>query len=473
MIVIRMIFPCLWAILIGYLIVSHLMHGVQWNKSLNWFKFWLSIGIGLGIASLNYFLWLVIGGSIGHYFIGAEWIILLVLVGIKYWAKRSDKHPHLTTNGGSGSVSSPLILTTAFFTMVALAVIIFFLGSILFPHGYWDAWLIWNLSARFFFRGGEFWQNAFSTNVFHPDYPLLYSINIARLWSYAEIDSVLGPMLISFLFTFSTLGLLVAAVAVFRGRGLGLLSGLILLGANGFIVQGPTQVADIPLSFFILATIVLMNIHQRSLGPRGGLLTIAGMSAGFATWTKNEGWLFLVSLIAVIIVINAVKRDGIRRPREWMYFLYGLIPIVVIVLYFKIALAPSNDLISSQGVQTLERVSDISRYIKIGKAFLGQAVRFDPRFSTPIVILPLFLVFFGVEKQNLRRTSFRMIMAIETIMFGGYFIVYLTTPHDLDWHLSTSLFRLFLHLWPLTVFAVMLILAAPGLENRQVRPARV
>ena len=37
---------------------------------------------------------------------------------------------------------------------------------------------------------------------------------------------------------------------------------------------------------------------------------------------------------------------------------------------------------------------------------------------------------------------------------GGYFVVYVSTPHDLQLHLETSLDRLLYHLWPAAVFIV-------------------
>jgi len=43
----------------------------------------------------------------------------------------------------------------------------------------------------------------------------------------------------------------------------------------------------------------------------------------------------------------------------------------------------------------------------------------------------------------------------------GYFAVYLITPYDLVWHLSHSLGRLFLQVWPSALFLFFLAIKGP------------
>ena len=53
------------------------------------------------------------------------------------------------------------------------------------PHGKWDAWLIWNMHARFLYRGGDAWREAFASGLdwSHWDYPLLLPLSIVRGWT--------------------------------------------------------------------------------------------------------------------------------------------------------------------------------------------------------------------------------------------------------------------------------------------------
>ncbi len=55
-----------------------------------------------------------------------------------------------------------------------------------------------------------------------------------------------------------------------------------------------------------------------------------------------------------------------------------------------------------------------------------------------------------------------MTITVAMAAIAGYFLVYLVTPHELDWHLRTSLHRLFAQLWPAAVFTMVLLIRLPG-----------
>ncbi len=81
-----------------------------------------------------------------------------------------------------------------------------------------------------------------------------------------------------------------------------MLGAIALLATPSFVEQGAWQYADIPLSFFYLATIVLLSLYdertqEASSQSPAGLLALGGVAAGFAAWTKNEGVLFLGAII--------------------------------------------------------------------------------------------------------------------------------------------------------------------------------
>ena len=54
-------------------------------------------------------------------------------------------------------------------------------------------------------------------------------------------------------------------------------------------------------------------------------------------------------------------------------------------------------------------------------------------------------------------------LAVVGVMAAGYTAIYIITPHDLRWHLATSLERLMLQLWPSLIFAVFMLVRAPVL----------
>ena len=165
----------------------------------------------------------------------------------------------------------------------------FLLRSAINPHGWEDAWGMWNLKARFLFRSGDNWRNTFSNFLSWTsrDYPLLVPLSIVRIWSYLAKESTIAPILVAALFTFSTVGLLISSLSVIRSRSTGLLAGLVLIGSRYFLKTGAYQIADIPLGFYVLATIVLFCLQERS-DSKFRFIILAGAMTGLAAWTKNE-----------------------------------------------------------------------------------------------------------------------------------------------------------------------------------------
>lgn len=259
------------------------------------------------------------------------------------------------------------------------------------------------------------------------------------------------------LFTFATVGLLVSSLSILRSKNQGFLAGLVILGTPFFIVHGASQYADIPLGFFFLATLVLLCLQDEMKNNRFYLF-MAGAMAGFAAWTKNEGILFLFSVIIAYFIVTIVSKGFKCYLREASFFVMGLAPVLVIILYFKVRLAPPNDLIAGQGLQpTLERLTDLSRYLTVGRAFISQLVRFSNGFIIVLIAYSLFLgMNFDRNKKGIVVSS-----VVLCLMFLGYFFVYITTPLNLNFHLGNSLNRLFLQLWPSFIFTIFMIVSTP------------
>ena len=115
------------------------------------------------------------------------------------------------------------------------------------PLGFWDAWAIWNLRARFIVRAGSDWRDAFSLSGWsHPDYPLLLPLSVARLWQYLGRESSVAPTAIAILFTFSTVALAWAALAILSKPSQATLAALLLLGTSALVMHGASQMADVP-----------------------------------------------------------------------------------------------------------------------------------------------------------------------------------------------------------------------------------
>ena len=213
-----------------------------------------------------------------------------------------------------------------------------------------------------------------------------------------------------------------------------------------------------PLSFFILATLVLLSLQAASSERDDILSVLIGISTGLAAWTKNEGLLFAV-VISMLFLAFALRSWNRQVRKRLLYFGAGLLPMLAIIVYFKLRLAPPNDLLSAQEYSlTMAKLTDPSRYRLTIETFLSEFSRLGSGGAVALLILLI------LSRGKLERKHRPFVMHATTIlvlMLAGYFFVYITTPLDLLFHLRTSLSRLFLHLWPAAIFIVLLVTPVP------------
>jgi 4-amino-4-deoxy-L-arabinose transferase-like glycosyltransferase len=278
----------------------------------------------------------------------------------------------------------------------------------------------------------------------HPDYPLLIPSCIARVWAYLGHETPLAAGLISIFFACATIGTLVGAVAMLRNWETALVGGLVLLGTPFFLNYAAGELADIPVGFFVLAaTAFIVLSGHNSEDTR--FLILAGVAAGLAAWTKNEGLQFC----AVAILALGSYHLFIRSFRGFGFFTAAAAVTLLSVWYFKVWIAPPNDLLANQGVGTLDLVRDGSRHRIILSSLLHEGAKFGEWTLCPFGVMALYLV--GQGNRRWARVEF-VAPVILILMLAGYYGVYLVTPYDLSWHLGSSLNRLLLQLWPLTIF---------------------
>ncbi|TAL11217.1 MAG: hypothetical protein EPO02_05180 [Nitrospirae bacterium] len=462
----------LWALLaflpplgLAFLLVGLWGPGPRPWRSHLLLKLCLAAGMALGLSSCTYFIWLVLHGPSRTGLLISELTAFTLAAGVLVYAggqrgRRADARP----SSGPERNSRVMLAALSVCAFVALAVALtrFLFLSLAAPHGEVDALTIWNLRARFLARSGEQWLDSFTsllaTHV--PDYPLLLPASIARWWTYLGDDPTLVPALVAMLFTFATAGLAASSLGLLRSKGQGLLAGIVLLGTPFLIRHGASQYGDVPLGFFMLATLVAFSLQEKAAGHRDGLLALAGMLAGFAAWTKNEGLLFVL-VVAFARLLVVVPASGWKPyGSEMRAFVKGLLPVLLIVLFFKAHIAPGmSPIFAEQGTATtLERLTDSSRYIETGQAVLKKAARFGhPGF----IALLGYLLLVGRRAGGAGHSGIRHAAVTWGLMFAGYFMIFIITPHGLRYQIDTSLDRLWIQLWPSAVFTFFLFVKTP------------
>jgi hypothetical protein len=187
------------------------------------------------------------------------------------------------------------------------------------------------------------------------------------------------------------------------------------------------------------------------------------MTAGLAAWTKNEGWLVLIVVVLARICVLGRTTTLAAARHELSAFLFGLAPVLLVVLYFKIVVAPPNDLVSGQGWhETIPRLLAPARYVEVLRGFRYAAEGLgNTTLVNPLLVLLFYLVCVGIEPDERDRTGLATGLVALGLMVIGYGLVYLTTPLDVAWQVEYSANRLLMHLWPSTVFLAFLAACPP------------
>ena len=505
--------------LMGYFVVA-----LFWGKhprSLNdkLFQACAAWGIGAGIIASLYFLWIAALGSTSGGFVVFE-AIAVIAVGLARWRSCRRNEADNPRKREWGWVSALLAL---YFCVVGVGVV----SSLLLQNqgGVWDAWAIWNVHAKFLNAPGNgAWKAVFSPIMVlsHPDYPPLLPALVAQGWLYVGKSIPLVPVSVAFLFTLASFLLMASAVTHACNATMGALACAILATSSVFLGVAMSQYADMPLAFYLLLTVAFLHRADSADTPRRGLYILAGLSAGMAALTKNEGSLFLVALGAGRLVHLLVGGDFRRKFRSLTWVLAGLAPVLLVLLLFKAYASPS-DLVAGQGKDMWHKLFSRERALLIVakvREELDTPVTFSSSFvslgvvrnwnllATMLLVLPM-----GIDPARLRRTWTKAALALavlgllgdvlfmrvktggydvhRSVLIGvcllvvasgfgrrrllnastlsfistfvlvnaGYFVVYMLTPMDLRWHLTCSIERLFLHTIPLAIFIAFLTLA--------------
>jgi hypothetical protein len=324
--------------------------------------------------------------------------------------------------------------------LIAILILVIRFNKYAHRWGDWDAWAIWNLHAKFLFYP-DYWLNLFTSKLAetHPDYPLMLPSLIAFFWRGVGFVTPLVPVIVAHSVLIAIALTVFLGLKRFQHSFAATLALTILVLDAKFININAAQYADSLVAFFVLVTFVVYKETKALFNPK--LVFLLGFIAGSATWIKNEGLLFFLVFSLAYLCFN------FRKPESVLLYAAGaLIPLLILV-HFKMTLAPANDLIHSDRSDDLvSLILNPERYLLIIKHFVFTSLRY---YWIVIVLFAMLLV----NKIRFVKTLPFMVVSF---MLAGYFAVYLTTPNDLDWHLGASLDRLLHHIYPASLYLLLL-----------------
>ncbi len=447
------------SLLLGFFTVSLFWRSRHFSENFP-AKICLSAALGLGISSSLYFIGMLLFGNSHKELIVFEAVALILLAFTALILGKIKTLPSETLEFKEDGSSPNKFLSWAFLLTFIISIFNYVCIIAKYPFGNWDAWLIWNLHAKFLYTMGNNWKDYFHSglNWTHPDYPLLIPGVITRCWNYIGHETFLVPVIIGFIFTFCTGILLYSALAMLKSKNHAYLAGIILFTTPFFIKTGTTLCADTPLSFFFLSTIILFALYGRLSKKSHGLIILAGITAGLGAWCKNEGLLMLLAILLARLIIVVPSEGWKVYRKEFLSFMSGMMPFIVMIAYFKIFLAPANDLFIGQNLHSMIlKLTDFSRYGEILSSYTKLGWMFTKSIINPFTVV-LFTAFAGLNIEKKDKATVKSFATALILILFAYFALYLVTPHDLYWHLNSSLDRLFIQLWPSFLFICFMML---------------
>jgi hypothetical protein len=425
-----------------------------------------AVGAGLGIAVSSILFFLVSLLEVASALSVTALNVALVAVGVAaLWRARRQPAGELPSPAAPPAFRWNWVLALALALGFALVLSGLFSVAGASSLGDWDAWSIWNLRAKFLAGPGDAWKRALSPLLerSHPEYPLLTSGFIAMVWKASGNAAPWVPQATGFVFLGLIAALLAGVLGALRGLTTALLAGFVLLASSSFLFLATMQYADLPLSFYYLASVALLVLGLAGEGHSSACLVLAGACASCAAWTKNEGAPF-----AVLVVLGVAT----MKWRAALRLALGAAPVLALVVCFKLFRAPAADPLLHQSVsQVIHKLADPARYAQIGAALVAEAYHFGQPWSHPLLLLAILAAALRFRPDRMRAHVLRAAWVILGLVFLTYCGVYLITPNDLGWQLQTSLPRLYGQLWPSALLLVFLMLGAPAAVE-PAQPAR-
>ncbi|MCB9830908.1 MAG: hypothetical protein H6807_00430 [Planctomycetes bacterium] len=442
-------------------------------------RFWVTLraalpfapGLGFGLLSALWFLGLDLAQSPprGLFVLGSFFLV----AGLATLPKRE-----FPPDPGSPRASGTALAARAIFFATLLFGLWCFLDAVRArPGGGFDSMAIWNYAARFLARAGADYRGLILEldPAHHMDYPLLMSATTAAFWTLAGQEGHGAQHLIQASFVVGLPLLMRRLLRGFVGTIRADLGGALVATLPQVLIWSSRQYADLALAYFILAGAGGLASRLSARAVERPPLLLTGFMLAAAIWTKNEGQPLVIILLLGFILLRFRDGPALRVGKELVRLFLGALPILAAFVLFKLGWAPRNDLMAGIEGKFAESISRPDRWHKVAEAFGAEAWPFTPGPSAedpwpsfrrwggfwPLIGI---LATVGLAYRRLRLERHEIFLWL--VSFGGaagWFMVYVLTPNDQDWHLATSLNRLLLQIAP-TILFTMLVTVSPRRE---------
>ena len=306
-------------------------------------------------------------------------------------------------------------------TLIILMIIV--LGN---PTYSWDAWAIWLFHAkRIFFEQSIIAQLDEYAMWTHNDYPVIAPTFAASLATLVGGWNNIFPKLAFLLMYFPPL---ILSIKIFNVRYHLLFLILALFILNLHFING--YVDGLVAIYFSFSSYLVYDIFVNKQNSFYYLL-ITFCFFVILSLLKNEGIVMVTILLSIMIIINISKKEMLQNYKKIIFLLFSLI----LILIWKINCINhniKNDIINYNVPNILtDRIFDYNSFKLIFKFLI-----LDTKFILSIIFILIAFYF----TKNKKIFYFSLLVGMSYIF--SLFMVYLITPYDLTWHLSSSASRI-------------------------------
>lgn len=318
------------------------------------------------------------------------------------------------------------------------------------PLGDWDAWAIWTLKAEFLVGNDSLPTEVFTSQTYrfsHPDYPILLPLleamhlrAIGRVNS-SEIHVVMWLLLAAWLggMAHLTRGVLRSAFAV----------PLLLAGATLLVPQLLSAYADAPVAMFLsVGALALGRWLMTSSRPD---LVLAIILLGGAAGLKNEGILGACALLVAAAAALGFAREN--RPHLRRLILAGGVMVLLAILPWRLWLFSHHVAGDFRISDALNPVFLFERVDRLWPALQGLTSTLG-RVASAAVFVPLAIALM-ICVRGPHWKLVRFYATASAIYLGALLWVYWISPYEINWHISTSVTRVYLGLAMICFVAVV------------------
>jgi hypothetical protein len=265
--------------------------------------------------------------------------------------------------------------------------------------------------------------------------------NIAVIWKSIGFDSAFVPAILAYL---TAIAVVLVMLTSFLEKKYNIVGLVFFFAITFFDVLFPfviSQYADTLFALFVLIPFVLLQ-HLPKDNPLKMFILI-GFFVASSAWIKNEGIMFFV-LFSFVLFIRYC-----RNFKFLTHFVAGAILPLAVLIFFKINFAPVNDLMDTTLDQYLVKLENIENY----KIVLNYGYTFIIS-NCKLLYMSLIAILFVNSKFY-----YSFCFAIIFGLLGVYFIIYITTPYAIMWHLTTSFDRLIHQVTPVLLYSIFMAFA--------------